>query len=461
MYSSSRRQLLRKGVILGAGMTAGGITHAVKAGTCKGTDYDNRWDNEYDYGHTILFMEEYHQGILEIFGCISGEIEHIGELSSRAAYIIKNGGNVYQNMNLGHMPNVEQSESRRGNPSVIKDYSVMTDIRNAAAIPQPAFENLKKGDIIFTNYCNKSLQSARDRGVYVVSVTVNYIRNEFQPEGYVLPNEDDLLLKDVSNEILHSYIPVEQGLVHMPEMPYMTVCPSSSNALGAIYWMLSGEITNKLANGRAKKVDKSAEYLSILTDRVRKIKDVHMDRIRETAVEMSYRVRDGGRWFVRSIEHKGLESELRGVASGPWMPNKGDWNAKKSKNVILIAGISPAYNEEIKLALEKQIEGAYVIGIGPRSLDGVVPPGCLIDIADAGFDNFSPESDGVIKIKGSKDTICPTSGIMSNIIQQMICAQWADEMARRGSVPYFCFGIYRVGLDFYRRMLAFAEDRGY
>jgi len=244
-------------------------------------------------------------------------------------------------MNLGHMPHVEQSENRRGNPSVIKDYSVMTDIRNAGAIPQPAFENLKKGDMISTNYCNKSLQSARDRGVYVVSVTVNYIRNEFQPEGYVLPNEDDLLLKDVSNEILHSYIPVEQGLVHMPEMPYMTVCPSSSNALGAIYWMLSGEITNKLANGRVKKVDKSADYLSILTDRIRKIKDVHMDRIRETAVEMSYRVRDGGRWFVRSIEHKGLESELRGVASGPWMPNKGDWNAKKSKNVILIVGISP------------------------------------------------------------------------------------------------------------------------
>ena len=59
MYSSSRRQLLHKGIILGAGMTAGGITHTVKAGTCKGTDYDNRWDNEYDYGHTIL----YHGGI--------------------------------------------------------------------------------------------------------------------------------------------------------------------------------------------------------------------------------------------------------------------------------------------------------------------------------------------------------------------------------------------------------------
>ena len=461
MYSTNRRDALRKGAVLGVGIATSGAAPKVTAGTCSGAGSDSRWDGEYNFGHTILFMEEYHNGILGILGCISGELEHIGELSSRAASVIRNGGTVCQNMNLGHMPIYEQSENRWGNPGVIKDHKVMTKVRNAAAITQPAFEHLKKGDMVFTNYCNSSLQAARDRGVYVVSVTVNYIKNEFQPDGYVLPNEEDILLKDVSNEILHSYIPVEQGLVHMPEMPYMAICPSSSNILGALYWMLSGEIANKLADRNAKEVDKSAEYLAILTKRIQNIKETHMERIRETAVEITHRVRDGGRWFVRSIEHRGLQSELQGVASGPWMPNRGDWNANKTKNNMLIAGISPAFPDEVKLALEKQIEGAFVIGIGPASLDGVVPPGRLIDVADAGFDNFSPESGGVIRIKGRDDSVCPTSGIVSNVIQQMICAQWADEMARRGSVPYFCFGIYRVGVDFYRQMTTFAEKRGY
>ena len=92
-----------------------------------------------------------------------------------------------------------------------------------------------------------------------------------------------------------------------------------------------------------------------------------------------------------------------------------------------------------------EIEGAYVVGIGPSSLDDITPHSRLIDIADVGFDNFSPESGGVIKIKGREDTICPTSGIVGNVVQQMICAQWTDEMVRRGSIPYYWMGFFQVG----------------
>ena len=125
--------------------------------------------------------------------------------------------------------------------------------------------------------------------------------------------------------------------------------------------------------------------------------------------------------------------------------NWGDWEALPERNVLLIGAISPAHEPEIRLALEKQIEGAYVIAVAPHSMDGEVPAGTLLDIADAGFDNFSPESQGVIEIAGRADHICPTSGIMSNIIQQMICAQWTDEMVRRGSVPFYWMGFFQKG----------------
>ena len=69
----------------------------------------------------------------------------------------------------------------------------------------------------------------------------------------------------------------------------------------------------------------------------------------------------------------------------------------------------------------------------------------MIDVADAGFDNFSPEREGVIEIPGRKGRICPTSGIVGNVIQQMICAQWTDEMVRRGSVPYYWMGFFQAG----------------
>ncbi len=460
MQKTSRRTLLRNGAMLGAGIISGtALPGASDAAPVRKNE--SRWDSEYTFGHTILFMEEYLQGTLSILGSLSGETGHIAELADRAVRVMKAGGTVYNSANIGHMPSTEQGEKRRGNPVVMKAYTGMSNTQSKAEMKESDFSALKKGDMIITCYCNRSLQQARDRGAYVVTVPVNYINNEFWPEGYVLPNEDNLVLKDVSNEILQSYIPYEQGLVHPPEIPYMAICPSCTTALGALYWMLSAEIAARLADPKVKGAGPGADYLAILASRVEQIGRTHLDAIRETAVEMTYRVRDGGRWFVKSIEHTGLESELVRVASGPWMPNTGDWNAKKTRNVMLISAISPAFPEEVQLALAKKVEGAHVIGIGPSSLDGAVPRGRLIDVANAGFDNFSPESGGVIRIPGRKDPVCPTSGIMSNVIQQMICAQWADEMCRRGSVPYFLLGNYRKGRTFNPILAPEAAKRGY
>ncbi len=461
MKTTSRRSMLRTGALMGAGIATGGTLAPSKTEASGSIGKESEWEREYTFGHTVLFMDEYLDGTLSILGSLSGEVDHIGELAERAKAVVKAGGTVWNSANIGHMPSTEQSEKRRGNPGVMKTHIGRTNQQNKAEMPETDFSDVKKGDMIVTCYCNKSLKEARDRGAYVVTVPVNYINNEFWPEGYVLPNEDNLMLKDVSNEVLHSYIPFEQGLVHPPEIPYMAICPSCTTALGALYWMLSAEIAARLADPKAQGAGRAAEYLSILTERARRIRMVHMDAIRETAVEMARRVRDGGRWFVKSVEHTGLASELVRVASGPWMPNTGDWKAKPTRNIMLVSAISPAFPDEVKIARETQIEGAFVIGVGPSSLDGVVPYGRLIDVADIGFDNFSPESGGVLRIAGRKDAVCPTSGIMSNIIQQMICAQWADEMCRRGSVPYFLLGNYRKGRIFNPILAPLAQQRGY
>ncbi|MFC1538019.1 hypothetical protein ACFL6H_01220 [Candidatus Latescibacterota bacterium] len=441
MQNPNRRQMLRAGAAIGAGIMSGGALNtdaaetscpgsACMSGNAPGYEPEFLSPQNSDFGHKMLFMDEYHRGTMELLGQLSGETGHIGELSSRAVSVINNGGTVWTSMNIGHMPSHEQKETRRGSPGIMKDH---TD-----------FESLKKGDILFTNQCSKAVLEARERGVYVVSVTVNYIDNEFRPVEFTNPNEDGLMLGDVSNEILHSHVPYYQGLVNAPEIPECTICPSTTTGLGAVHWMLNAEIANKLADKKAKEIDKSAEYLRILTERVMMLRQ-YRSKIRETAMRMAECIIDGGRWFVRSIEHPGLESELTGVASGPMIVNWGDWDVAKEKNVMLINAISPSHPDEVKLAMEKQLEGAYVIGIGPCSVDGVVPPGRLIDIADSGFSNLSPESGGVIKIGKRDNTICPTSGIIGNIIQQMMCAQWTDEMVRSGYVPYYWMGFFQNG----------------
>ncbi len=454
MAKLNRRKMIQTGALLGGGVAAGRwleIPAAAHSG-----ESDCRWQQEYTFGHTVLFMEEYYQGTLDILGAQSGELDQIGDLTSRAASLVRKGGTVWTSMNLGHMPYYEQKDDRRGSPGIMKTHSTSLGA-------EKDFDQMQKGDIVFTNRANKAVLAARERGVYVVCVTINYWNNEFRPPGYNHPSHgcpDGLMLKDVSNEILHSHTPYEQGLVHAPEIPEFAICPSSGTGSGSIHWMLNAEIANKLAHPNAKAVDKSAQYLRVLTERVERTRS-HFDRIRETTAIMAERVRAGGRWFGKSIEHPGFESEFH-VASGVAVVNFGNWDANRKKNVMFINSISPAYPEEVKLALEKQVEGAYVVGVGPASTDGVVPHGRLIDVADAGFDNFSPESGGVIKIAGQSKSICPTSGIVGNVIQQMIIAQWADEMVRRGSVPYFLFGVYREGgREYNAAMRPFFEKQGF
>ena len=148
---------------------------------------------------------------------------------------------MWTSMDDGHMPGEEQKASRRGNPGVL---------RNHKGLEAASFEQLQKGDMVFTNQCNRAVQKARDRGVYVVAVTVNYVDNEFRPAGFTDPNQDNLMLKDVSNEILHSHVPYYQGLVHAPQIPEFTLCPSTTTGSGALHWMLTAEIANKVWAGQ-------------------------------------------------------------------------------------------------------------------------------------------------------------------------------------------------------------------
>ena len=446
MTKTTRRDILRSSL---AGIAAAPLP-ALNAARAEVSASQSEQNRECNFGHTMLFMDEYRRGTLEILGRLHGEVERVVELSSRAAEVIRTGGTVWTSMDSGHIAHYEHREKRRGNPGILKNHE--------------KFDHLNKGDMTFTNHCNRAVLAARERGVFVVAVAVSYIDNEFRPRGFTdtsHSNPDGLMLKDVSNAILHTHTPYEQGLVHAPEIPEMALCPSTGTGSGALFWMINAEIVDRLNSSPSRYVPRSTVYLDILTKRIQRLEE-YRDRIRDVAITMAERIRAGGRWFARSVEFQGFESEINHVASGPRIVNWGDWNASKEKNVLLVNAISPAYPAEMKLAMDKQVEGTYVIGIGPQTLGGARPPGRLIEVADVGFDNYSGELGGVIAAPERDGGICPTSGVVGNVIQQMICAQWVDEMVRRGSVPYFWMGNYQEGGSEYNvAMKPFFERQGY
>jgi len=407
------------------------------------------------------FMDVYLAGACAILDGLRGELEHVGELTARAASVIRGGGTVYASMNVGHLPEHETASARRGNPGIMKEHGACAD---AAPGHYPCMETnfdvVRSGDMVFTNDCARKVRAARDRGAYVVAVTTSYVNNEFRPAGLTCPNEDNLLLKDVANDILHSHVPPEQGLCRTPEIPGVTLCPSAGIGTGTLFWMLNAALARKLTDASAGAADGCAEYLGILRERVERVRE-YTGRIREVAEAMARRVLDGGTWHVRSPEYPGLAYELHWVECGPMIVNNRPWDPARP-NVLLINAVSPAYPEEIELAQEKRQEGAFVIAIGPAAARGGTPKAGILDVADVGFENFSPESQGVIRIAGREDAVCPASAIVGNLIQQTLCAQWTEEMIRRGAPPYYFRGVYQVGgREYNAARKPLFEKRGY
>jgi uncharacterized phosphosugar-binding protein len=67
------------------------------------------------------------------------------------------------------------------------------------------------------------------------------------------------------------------------------------------------------------------------------------------------------------------------------------------------------------------------------------------ELSDRYLGNACDESGGVVEVAGCDEPICPTSGIIDNVLTQMLLSQMTDEMCRRGAVPYFYMGLYRLG----------------
>ena len=100
MSETTRRDVLCAGTVM---LTGAAVNTPVQVAA--DAHSSSRLDPECNFGHSILFMDEYYRGTLEILGRLHGEVEHVAELSARAAGVIRGGRTVWTSMDLGHLQN--------------------------------------------------------------------------------------------------------------------------------------------------------------------------------------------------------------------------------------------------------------------------------------------------------------------------------------------------------------------
>ncbi|MBN1294230.1 MAG: hypothetical protein JXB48_20515 [Candidatus Latescibacteria bacterium] len=439
MKNYSRRNILKTGTVLAAG-TAGIGTSARKVAAA------DRAGTKYNWGHTEDFGTQYYRRMTDILVKVrQNEMNLIGDLTSRMADAIKSGNEVWLQAGEGHMGRFENDETLPGNPRVIRSLKMHEWNRNE----KERVARLKKGDVLMTNHVTGEIRAARDRGVYVIGVPVNYVDNEWTPRGFVNPNVNDWLLGDVSSVILQSYIPYHQGIVDCPEVPEMKICPSSANSLYSLYWMFQCEVAHKLKDNNAQHIDKSAVVLDTILERIHEAFHRQKDYMFDFAPEVAKRIGGGAHYHVTS-DHPGVQEESNRVAMGPMITNAwreiirfdgvkvGEDDMKKG-DVHLLATIEPDSQKILEEAKKAKEMDMFIVSIAPGNSFQ------LRQYSDVFIDNMNPEGSGLMEIKEYDQKVGCIGSILNNTLMWIFTAQFIDEMVRRGWIPWFWLGYYQVG----------------
>ena len=81
---------------------------------------------------------------------------------------------------------------------------------------------------------------------------------------------------------------------------------------------------------------------------------------------------------------------------------------------------------------------------------------------DVFLPNACPAEGGALAVPGQAELICPTGGIVNNILMQCLHAQFSDEMCRVGQPPLFLKGgLWSGGGTFNAAIGPTLERRGF
>ncbi|MBN1294486.1 MAG: hypothetical protein JXB48_21795 [Candidatus Latescibacteria bacterium] len=415
----------------------------------------------------LNFMDQYYYGALEIVkGIRDTQIDNISAAMEKAYELQVKGGKVRSHINYGHFAMFAGSKDRPGQPWVLPQPGITPK--------QEEYNELKEGDFIITSRVSPEYNKLRDRGVYVVGVTNNYYRFSRTPPGGLRESNMELALEDISDLVIDSQVPWDNGLVHAPQIPQVALCPSSGLCQFAVYWACTASLANLIGTkGKGSASEPAQTYLDILYERFEMI---GTDRAKVDWI--------AGRW-VDLVLQKGARMLVYGhpqdvepydgarnifvndayiCASSSMIADQYEKKADdlRDTDIVLIGAFTSDNKLEIDVARRARSVGTHNVAFCPYGTDGDISGPRLFKEVDYAFNTYSDESAGVIEVKGFEKKVSPVSGLTGDLVLWMLTAQWTDHMCRRGEAPYYWKGYHETGGREYDDLVhPYFLERGY
>jgi len=380
-----------------------------------------------------VYCDEYYAETVRILHEMwDNEQDHISSIADKLAETIRSGRTVVWDANAGHHAMFECDPALPCLPA--NGMLSSTDFSGN----REAIDNLKKGDILVTNYVNEQTAAAHDRGAYVVGMICSYFRNARFGTDILKANYNDLILDDISDEVFNTHMTEQMGLVSVPYIPEMNVGPGCGTFSSVVYWLMVSEVANRLDGDNMSSLEIAPQYMDTLFDRLEKGAMGQRDDIISAAEAVAERIGAGHHMWVES-EPRGVLSTASGMSMGLIFTNRFPKEDMAIGDVMFIADVtSDPDSKMVREARAAREKGLFIVASCPETQTA------LREIADISFDNLSPEGYGVFDIEGQDRRIALIGSVVNNVIYNMFAIQMTQEMNKRGWYPkYFMSYIWQ------------------
>jgi uncharacterized phosphosugar-binding protein len=400
--------------------------------------------------------------------------DNLLKASENIARVVKNGGKCFCQWETGHSFDGDLFPDRPGDTDLfIVGYTLGTP----SSQPQT-------GDLLLINVIRKPLDDdIGKKGIFIIGAP-NPWCGDIEHSELLTDDNQKLLIRKYSNIWIETYTNIYGALIDLPGET-APIGPTSAALNMVTYWAMTADAVRLLAaDGIPVKVKGDEPPLGEKARRVRLNKPLaplylnevireigrigrEADTMKRIAGDAADRILSGGKLYVYSRYREALSGEANAKRGGLALINAtfaDDPNFKGTDKDYMIMGIyRPDDEADLRMLNKFRDLGMKIASIGPTTVNGKKPSRKTVpDLSDIHLGRMC-DTYGLFAVPGVDKKVCPTSGILVNLMFWATMIQLAEEIiAKTGNTPgVLSTGALKGGADQRINRTELVKKRGY
>lgn len=301
-------------------------------------------------------------------------------------------------------------------------------------------ETVRDGDALLTTSTGEIPETAKKKAVHIVGITSPSVfdgREDKHPEK----SADKSQLRNISDVLIHSYLPDRDGLVKLPEYHPSGILPGSVPVLLAVITAVAGE-TYRRSGGigltGSSPPEDALSFLDILLERIGQL-DGFQEKINKAGSLAAERIHEHGRLWI--YETQGTPGkEITGNRAGVPLfaqsitRERISGGSLRTGDVLIFSALRSNDPDDLNVMRIARKITDNIISICPHEKTGGYR---IFKESAVSLDNLSYETDGIRTFDSGTRRFITTGAIINSVLLWMLLGETADRLIRAGEIPSF------------------------